>query len=52
MYGVFASTFDFNGKPVFKKIKSPQDIYYLPGDKKTELEGDKAEEFMKSIAKK
>ncbi len=53
-YSNFASTVGgMDGKPVFKKIKSPMDLFPLRSDKKEEGISDKeAEAFMNSIVKK
>ena len=47
-YSTYKSVFSFNGKQVFKKIKSPADLFPLSSDPKPEtLEGKEAEDFMK-----
>ncbi len=50
-FSVYNTSFSMNGKPIFKKIKQPKDLFKLSTDVEEVLSAAEGEAFMKSLAK-
>ena len=52
-FSIYKTTFGYSGKPVFKSLDSPADLFSLPNDPKpTVLSEQDGENLLKSMAKK